>query len=94
MTNDSHINVTKGVCTSYVGSDAVHLLRAKMLRSSIKLHLATGMIPTRGVTITKMFKMAGEYTGQTYKRGQHERAMQDLTVWIETMTSALPVNHN
>jgi len=88
------IHVRNGIATSYSGPDAVHVFRAKMLRSSIGLHQKTGLIPTRGVTITKMFKLAGQYTGQTYKRGEHERCMADLQVWIETMLSALPITRD
>lgn len=87
----SEIHVKENQFTSYVGPDATHLFRAKMLRSAIKLHHKTGMIPIRGVTITKMFAIAKQYTGQNYKRGEHERAISDLTVWIETMLSALPI---
>lgn len=93
MSDDSKIVVTKGISTSYIGKDATHLFRVKMLRSSINLHMKTGMIPTRGVTITKMFKIAQEYTGQTYKRGEHERCIADLDVWISTMLSAMPIEH-
>jgi hypothetical protein len=35
--------------TTYAGPDAVNLFRARMLRSSIKMHQRSGMIPTRGV---------------------------------------------
>lgn len=76
---------------SFVGSDATQLYRAVVLKSSISLHQKCGMIPTRGMTITKLFQIASEFTGQRYKRGEHERAIADLTVWIETMKSALPV---
>jgi len=93
MSEDSKIVVNKGIATAYIGHDATQLFRVKMLRSSINLHMKTGMIPTRGVTITKMFKMATTYTGQTYKRGEHSRAIADLEVWISTMMSALPIEH-
>lgn len=88
---DSELHVRDGKITTYVGFDATRLMRVKMLRSFIDLHKKTGMIPTRGVTITKMFKMAEEYTGQKYKRGEHDRAVADLNVWISAMMSALPV---
>ena len=92
MTNDnSAIHVSKGVATAYVGPDATNLFRCKMLKLSIKMHRQTGMIPTRGVTITKMFRLAEQYTGQMYKRGEHLRAEEDLQVWISTMMSALPI---
>jgi hypothetical protein len=90
MSNDSYIHVGKSG-TTIVGHDATMLYRAIVLRSSIKLYAATGMIPTRGVTITKMLAMASEYTGKRYKRGQYAEAQADLNVWIETMKSAMPV---
>jgi len=87
---DSHITRFPGGM-SFVGPDATSLLRAIQLRAGIKLHKVSGLIPTRGVTITRMFTLATDYTGQTYKRGEHDRAVEDLTVWIETMKSAIPV---
>lgn len=86
----SEINVHKGGGTTYAGPDAVSLFRAKALRSAIWMHMRSGMIPTRGVTITSMFQMAGQYTGKKYKRGAHEAAIADLDVWIDTMRAALP----
>lgn len=90
---DSSIHVSKHG-TTFSGRDAVELYRVTSLRSAIGLHMKTGMMPTRGVTITKMLTMAGVYTGQKYKRGEHQRAMDDLTVWIEAMKSALPITHS
>jgi hypothetical protein len=88
--NDDHIHVGKGG-TSYIGHDATHLFRATMLRSGIKMYAACGMIPTRGVTISKMLAMASEYTGRKYKRGEYAAAQADLTQWIEAMKAALPI---
>ena len=89
--DNSALHVRDGKITAYVGFDATRLYRVRTLKSFIDLHKKTGMIPTRGVTITKMFKMAKEYTGQTYKRGEHDRAVNDLNVWIANMMAALPV---
>lgn len=71
------------------GPDAVAVFRAATLRSALGL-LAVGISPRRGLTSKTAFAMAKEYTGQTYKRGEHERARRDLHVWIETMKSAIP----
>jgi len=87
----SEIHTANGSIVSYIGHDATELFRVKTLRMGIQLHGKTGMVLTRGVTITKMFRMAERYTGQKYKRGEHARAVRDLTVWISTMTSALPI---
>lgn len=84
----------KGEITSYVGHDATRLVRAKLLRSGIRGYILFKMIPTRGVTITRMLEMTTEFSGQKYKRGEYQRAVDDLTVWIATMESALPVIKN
>jgi hypothetical protein len=89
--DNSELHIRNGQITAYVGLDATRLYRVRTLKSFIDLHKKTGMKPTRGVTITKMFKMAKEYTGQTYKRGEHDRAVNDLNVWIANMMAALPV---
>ena len=88
---DSELHVKDGKITAYVGYDATQLMRVRMLKGFIDLHKKTGLIPTRGVTITKMFRMAQQYTGQKYKRGEHDRACADLSVWINNMALALPV---
>lgn len=85
-----HIHETGGI--TFVGKDSVNLVRAITLKNSINLHKKIGMIPTRGVTITKMFAMATQYTGKTYKRGAHQQAIDDLHIWIETMKAAIPIS--
>jgi hypothetical protein len=90
---DSHIHVTDGVCTAYVGLDATHLFRAKTIMISIK-YTNKGMKMTRGMTMTKLLKMASEYTGKKYKRTESETAMEDLRQWCLAMEMALPVVHN
>jgi hypothetical protein len=90
----SELRTVDGRIVGYYGSDATQLFRVRMIKSAIELHKKTGLIPTRGVTITKLFKAAGQYTGQTYKRGEHDRAASDLGVWIATMMSALPTTGN
>lgn len=79
----------KGQATSFVGPDAVELFRAATLRSALGL-LSKGITPTRGLTGKKALAMVTRYSGQTYKRGEFERARADLHAWIETMKSALP----
>jgi len=68
---------------TFVGKDGVSTYRAIVTKSAIKLHRDCGMIPTRGMTITKLFKVAAEITGTKYKRGQHDLAMANLEKWIE-----------
>jgi hypothetical protein len=41
--------------------------------------------------ITNMLRAAGEITNTKYKRTQAAMAIDDLTIWIATMQSALPI---
>jgi hypothetical protein len=93
MSEDSYIRYSKsrGEATSYVGRDATELFRVNMIKVSIKLYMKTGMIPTRGVTISKMLKMAEQYTGRKYKKSEAAYAVEDLHNWVSTMVSALPI---
>ena len=66
---DSQLHTRDGKITAYIGGDATSLFKARVLMHSIIMHRNLNMIPTRGMTITKMFKLAEEFTGQKYKRG-------------------------
>ncbi len=91
--SDSFIRYSRGrgEATSYVGSDATTLYRVNMIKVSIKLWMKTGMMPTRGVTISKLLKMAEQYTGRKYKKSEAAYAVEDLHNWVTTMISALPI---
>ena len=91
--SDSFIRYSKGrkEAVSYVGTDATTLYRVNMIKVSIKLWMKTGMMPTRGVTITKLLKMAEQYTGRKYKKSEAAYAVEDLHNWVTTMISALPI---
>lgn len=78
----------------YVGPDAVSLMRAKVLASSLTLFAKTGLRPTRGVTGTMMLRFATEITGKPYKRSQHELAAEDVRTWCRTMACAIPTTVN
>lgn len=90
----SNITIGQNGAMSFNGPDAVNLYRANMIRQGIKLHMTTGMILTRGATITKLFGMASEYTGNKYKRGQHEKAIADMTAWIDAAMASIPVTRS
>lgn len=89
--NQSQIEIGSHGGVAFVGPDAVDLYRVRLLNSAIRLHWRTGMIPTRGVTITKMFEMATRYTGKRYKRGDHVAAMADLQRHIAALEASMPV---
>lgn len=88
---ESHVEISKGG-TAFVGPDAVLLVKAIYLKNCLILHRRSGILPTRSVTVTKLFDLASQYTGKKYKRGEHLRAIEDMGVWIATMQAALPIN--
>lgn len=91
--SDSEIIYNKdGSLSALVGRDAVSLMRVQTIITGIRMNINTGgkMQLTRGATITHLLKLAGEYTGKTYKRSQKQQAMDDLNVWFQTMKAALP----
>jgi hypothetical protein len=57
------------------------------LKSAIKLNLATGMIPTRGVGPKKMLARAAQLTGKTYKLSQRQQAIDDLQALFDKKLS-------
>lgn len=88
----SEIKISKHA-TVYSGPDATELFRAQVLASSIKMWIKCGIIPTRGVTISKMLHLVARYSGKSYPRGKAgaAKAVADLEIWINTMRVALPI---
>lgn len=62
---------------SFVGEKAVDVFRIKSLISALKL-LQHGIKPCRGFTLTYGLSLAKEYTGNSYKRSEVEKAKEDL----------------
>ena len=91
MADDSVITFTSGGGMSFVGADATMLYRANLLKVSLELYQKTSMIPTRGMTITKMMAMATGITKKTYKRDQIDIAIQDVKEWCDAMKAAIPI---
>lgn len=87
---ESYVKISSSA-TTYAGPDATNFYRAATLRGSLKLYAECKIIPTRGVTITKMLAMATKYTGKKYKRGEALKAANDISKWIDAMRSALPI---
>jgi hypothetical protein len=86
---DSEIKHFADGGASFVGRDAVEIVRVATLMSAIGL-LSKGITPTRGLTMTKALAMATPYTGKKYKRTEAEAARKDLKAWVELMKSAVP----
>ena len=86
---DDGITISAGG-TMFCGPDAIRLYRAVAVRSALKLAKA-GIKINRYTTTTDLFKIATEYSGKAYKRGQYDQAMADVTIWIDVMRSAIPI---
>lgn len=87
---NSHIGYHKGH-TSFVGPDAVAFFRATVLASGLELYTKHGIRPSRMWTPTTMLKAASEITGKRYRRGEYQKAADDVRLWAQTMKAALPV---
>lgn len=90
MTDSSVTYNKNGDAVCFDGPDAVNLFRAAALAASLGLFKA-GM-RTRHMSATQALAECTKYTGKKYKRGEYDRAKADMTIWIQTMKAALPVN--
>ena len=66
------------------GPAAVNLYRLVALESALALYINTKMIPTRGMTITKMRGIAAEYTDYTGRN--NVLALTHLVEYVENLT--------
>ena len=87
---DSKITIFNGGVIAE-GPDGVKLYNSLALKHALKLFINTGIIPTRGWTITKALATVSHYTGKPYKRGQAKLALADLDSWCEAMKAAIPM---
>lgn len=87
--NDSRIIISPHA-TTYAGRDAVDLMRARVLASSLKLYAKCGLLPTRTMKITALLKLATAYTGRPYKRSEAMRASDDVFIWANNFALSLP----
>lgn len=84
------VEITKGGTTVMTG-DAIELMRWQCLKSGLEGYAKFGMIPTRGVTITKMLKMAGDVTGKKYKKGDALKAAADVKASMDVLKGSLDI---
>jgi hypothetical protein len=87
---ESYITFSKNGTQSYVGPDATEYYRAKVLLSGLGL-LKKGLRINKYATPKQLLKMAGKYSGKTYKQRQYDEAIHDVTVWLQAMALALPM---
>lgn len=78
----STITVTKGGAQSFVGKEAVDYFRAATCLSALKL-FKLGVTPGRGVKRGVVMQIAGQYTGNVYKRNEIETAIKDMEAYLK-----------
>jgi hypothetical protein len=88
---NSYVEVKSGSYTAYIGPDEVKFLRVKALRLSLIGYHKFKMLPTRGVTVTVMLRLAGEVTGKPYTRAKILDAVFDLEQWLVKAQNGLNV---
>ena len=76
--------------TTFVGPDAISCMRAFALASALDLYAKAGILPSRNMSATKLLRAANQYTGKTYRYGEHAQAAADVRLWAREMRDALP----
>lgn len=87
---DSEIKSFGNGGTAFVGRDAVKLYQATVLASALRLYAKTKMQVNRMYTPSRMLVAATAVTGKAYKRGEYQKAADDLKLWADEMAAALP----
>lgn len=65
--SQNEISFTANGGATYAGPKGTNVYYLRCLASAIRLYAKCGIIPTRGVTISKMMKQAAAATGQKFK---------------------------
>ena len=65
--------------------EGIARFKAVAIRGALKLHIATKgqMRVNSAYTPTAVLRTAGNITGKTYKRGQQQAALDDITKLLE-----------
>lgn len=89
----SYIMLSPSGSVSYVGPQATELCVIYTLSYAIELYVKSNgaIIPTRGMTITKMLSRAAQLTGRPYKRSQALQAISDLSAKVAALVKSLPI---
>ena len=60
-------------------------VQATFLKAHLKM-VKVGLMPSKGMTKTKLLKKASDITGVKYKRGQYDEAIFDLQKIVDAAT--------
>lgn len=72
----------------FKGPAEVDMFRAIAIKVALSSYVQFKMRMNKQLTPTAMLTIASEYTGKTYKRGQHEQALKDMVEWIAAAKAA------
>lgn len=84
---NSSIEVRENGGASFNGRDGVDTFRAAALASMLG-GMAKGL-RFRACTPTRALEMATAYTGVKYKRGEYQRAHDDVAAWVQSNKEAV-----
>jgi len=71
--------------TTVITNPDPDLLQAITVKHACKLYANTKIRPNRHTTPTRLLELASQFTGKTYKRGQHMRAYHDLDALLQAV---------
>jgi len=90
MPDKSYLEISDG-STSFVGKDAVMLMRNTALKVALNSYAKHKLIMNRAWTLKAMLQAATGVTGIKYKRSEAAKAAADVGRWCDAMKAALPV---
>lgn len=68
---------------TFTGPAGVATYQAIALKHGLALYAKAGIKPNRAWTPTAMLRLASHITGQAFKRGQYQQAIDALEAWIQ-----------
>jgi hypothetical protein len=69
--------------TTFTGAAGVTTYQALVIRKALELYVKTGIRVNRAYTPTAMLNTASKITGKQFKRGEYQKAISELTIWLE-----------
>lgn len=83
----------KGEATSFTGDKAVNVYRAACLASALGLAEVGIGISRHGPSKTQLLKIATQYTGVKYKRGEYAKAKADMKQVVQDAKANPEIQH-
>jgi hypothetical protein len=92
IVNDNSEIIVSEYATTYMGNDAVMLVRAAHLYAALQLYAKSKIRTARNISPLQLLMWAEQLTSKKYKgSNKYFEAAEDVRVWVQTMKAALPV---